>query len=453
LTERIFLQQRGELKEKGLLPVLYNRCLLTPVLADIEKNGMQLDTEAVTSLSHVIEQEYLAVTNELNRTTGGIDTAGPKKLGEYLYDTLGFDEVMIKRNGQWVPDRTKTKMRKTDQETIGKLRAKTEKQKAFLSLYKRQKEKFNELTKYLRKFADCCSGNGGLLLASFNQAATRTHRLSSSGLDYTTQFQNFTREYKPIFCSRHPGWLVGECDASGAEFRTAVHQGRDPIGLYDIISGTDVHSVTASIIGCSRQDAKPHTFKPLYGGQSGTDSERRYYQYFRDKYRGITATQRSWIDTVLNDKCLRTEWGLIYYWPDTEMDRSGYVRNSTSICNYPVQALATAEILPMALVWFWHRLRRSGLKMFIVNTIHDSIVVELPPEEQEAFTELSKQCMIEDSYYMLRKLYGIEFTVPLGTGIKIGSHWGTGEEIKYTAPEEYWKEAARKDGMLEKIED
>ena len=438
LTHRLFLEQRQELSSRGQWPIVYTRCILTPVLADIEKNGMVLDGDAVLEAKDRAERELGVVQQQLDELTGGINLSSTIQLREYLYDTLGFDEVNKKSHGKWVPDRTASDMPKADAATMAKLRPKTKEQEKFLDLYVHFKGVWNELTKYLRKFADCVVVDEGFLTAQFNQTNTQTHRLSSSGRDYSTQFQNFPRAYKPLFCARREGWVVGECDGAQLEFRVAAHLGRDKVAMQDIVDGTDIHTVTADIIGVSRQEAKAHTFKPLYGGVSGTDDEKRYYQFFREKYEGITETQQTWIDTVLETKELTTEWGLTYYWPDASMDRNGYVRNSTSICNYPVQAFATAEIIPIALTSFWHRVKEEGLQMMIVNTVHDSIIVELPEEEIEDFHRLARQCLIDDVYPYLSKVYGVDFTVPLGCGVSTGPTWGSKDETTYTATEELY---------------
>lgn len=440
LTHQLMLEQRSTMMDLDLLPVLYTRCILTPVLADIEKNGMMLDEAEVLQKKEETEREYGKLQQKLDELTGGINLNSTKQLREYLYETLAFDEVQVKRGGRWEPERTASGLSKADAKTLSKLKAKTKEQEQFLSLYVQYKGVWNELTKYLRKFADCVGDAGGLLRAQFNQTNTQTHRLSSSGRDYSTQFQNFPRAYKPLFTARHDGWLVGECDGAQLEFRVAAHLGRDEVALADIVGGSDIHRTTADIIGCSRQDAKAHTFKPLYGGRSGSPDEVRYYEHFREHYKGITRTQQSWIDEVLSTGSLVTEWGMRYYWPDTRMDRSGYVTNTTSICNYPVQAFATAEIIPVALAAFWHRLRDSDLRMFIVNTVHDSIIVELPPEEVEAFHELAQQCLIEDVYPYLEKVYGVKLTVPLGAGVMTGPNWGSKDETVYNAKESMYEE-------------
>jgi DNA polymerase I-like protein with 3'-5' exonuclease and polymerase domains len=439
LTERLYHSQMALMKGTRLLPVTYTRCLATPALADLENNGMYLDKEKVASLCAQKEREYHDVVARLADVTGGINTNSTLQLREFLYETLGFDELRDRRGNEL---KTGSGLAKTDQVTISKLKCRTKAQREFLTLYVQSKELYNELTKYLRKFDECGEVVDGWLRAQFNQTNTRTHRLSSSGLDYNTQFQNFPRAYKPLFTSRNKGWLVGEADGAQLEFRVAAHLGRDEVALDDIKQGTDIHSVTADIIGVTRQGAKAHTFKPLYGGRSGSPNEVRYYEFFREKYSGITATQQSWINEVLSTGELETEWGLRYYWPDTEMQRSGYVTNSTSICNYPVQAFATAEIIPIGLVYFWHYLKKSDLKMLIVNTVHDSIITELPPEEREDFAALSYRAMVEDTYSYIYRVYGIKLIVPLAAGVATGTHWGNSEakenEAVYTATEDLY---------------
>jgi DNA polymerase I-like protein with 3'-5' exonuclease and polymerase domains len=80
--------------------------------------------------------------------------------------------------------------------------------------------------------------------------------------------------------------------------------------------------------------------------------------------------------------------------------------------------------------------------MFIVNTVHDSIIVELPPEEIDAFHELAQQCLIEDVYPYLEQVYNIRLSVPLGAGVMIGEHWGSKDETVYNAREGLYENAS-----------
>lgn len=94
-----------------------------------------------------------------------------------------------------------------------------------------------------------------------------------------------------------------------------------------------------------------------------------------------------------------------------------------------MQGFATADIIPIALTYLWHALREAGLRSFIVNTIHDSAVLEVHPDEVEEVRKIAVKCFTTDVYNYLEMVYNIHFNVPLGTGFKAGKYWTEGEEI------------------------
>jgi DNA polymerase I-like protein with 3'-5' exonuclease and polymerase domains len=428
ITEQVFLHQRRELQSLGLLPHLYTRCLLTPVLADIERNGMQLDREAVEAEYTKEAKLHRASQAALDAVYPGVNWGSPKQLAKLLYVDLGFAEL-CKWNGD--PDRTDAGAPRTDADTIGSLRAETEAQETFRRLLDPLKEAEANL-KYLEKMKLCCDENGGMLYAAYNQAVTQNHRLSSSGRKYKLQFQNFPRRYKRLFKARFPNWFVAEGDGMGMEFRIAAHLGRDDTALADIRSKADVHKATASqflqkspdsVTPDERQDHKPETFRPLYGSKGQTPAQKRYAAYFQNRYKGIYDTQTGWTYDVLKDKKLVTEWGLIFYWPDARMSQSGYISNTTNIFNYPVSSLATAEIIPITLIFVWHLLRAHGLNSFLVNTIHDSVVGEVPEYEREEFQAICRRAFTSDTLDFLDRVYNTRLVVPLGVELKFGTNW------------------------------
>lgn len=130
---------------------------------------------------------------------------------------------------------------------------------------------------------------------------------------------------------------------------------------------------------------------------------------------------------------LVTPWGLIYYWPKSYVTSWGRLNVKTSVYNYPVQALATAEIIPIAIVYFWHRLRDTGLDKYckLVNTVHDSVACEVHPDYLEQVKQLAKLCFTKDVYHYLDVVYNIKFDVPLGIGIKADRNLGKGKEESY----------------------
>lgn len=426
-TELVFLQQRQYLLDNSQLPVQYTRCILTPALADIEMQGLALDAEAVKAEYLDIKARFDEVSAELDLFTGGINPKSPKQVSEFLYGTLKFEELRHHRTQQ--PLRTEKGGRLTDAASLGQLVAKNKKQQKFLDLKSTQATLSAELDKALAKFHECCENND-YLYAQFNQCITKTHRLSSSGTEYKVQFQNLHRKFKPLFKSKNDGWFMGEVDGAQLEFRVAAFLGQDEVANKDIEEGTDVHSYTAQVISdagqpITRQEAKSHTFKPLFGGESGTSAEVAYYGAFRAKYQGITSAQFSWRDEVLHSKELVTCTGLKFFWPDTTITKTGYVTNTTSIFNFPIQSLATADIVPIAVTCLWHRMK--DMKSYLVNTVHDSAIAEISPDETELFAKMSVKAFTEDVYSYLWDVYKIDFNTTLGVGLKIGPRWSVGD--------------------------
>jgi len=447
MTHRLFKDQLSLLVRTDRLKVLLTRCLLTPVLAAAEFNGMALDKERVNSTFEDYTIRFNELQREMDELTGGINWKSPKQAAEFLYDTLKFREL-TKKDG--TPKRNAPTARNpegsrlTDQKTLDKLRPTTDEQVKFVELRKEIGKVNAAISKSLKFFQGVCKEKGGIFHAQFHQTTTATHRLSSTGVPTyfemfgetkTAQFQNLPRQFKPLFKAKREGWLICEADGSQLEFRSAVHQARDKQGREDIISGHDVHRFTASVLNHvaldevskgMRQNAKADTFKPLYGGQSGTDDQQRYYKAFRARYPQITEMQQSWIDEVVISKRLITEWGLRYYWPYAKVSQYGYVNVTTSVSNYPVQAFATAEIIPIALFYFWHRVYEAGLQDYIifVNTVHDSVICEVHPDYVEEWKEIATQAFTLDVYRYLETNYNIQFDwVPLGVGMGWGSHW------------------------------
>ncbi len=441
INERdLFLKQRERLKDLGLLGVCYTRCLTCVVLADIETRGVYLDAERVRATFLTVDATLAELELALNNFTGGINANSPKQLGEFVYDKLGFEEL-TGRGGK--PIRSPAGGRKVDADTFALLVVTNQRQREFRDLILKRQD-FNKKHQTLTKMLAAVDQDGGVLYARFNQSVTQTHRLSSGGARHKIQFQNIPREYKSLFKARSDGWLVGEADGAQLEFRVAAHLGRDRVALEDIRNKVDVHKNTASALLSiplhsvtkeQRQLAKPETFRPLYGSNGQTKEQKRYAKFFHDRYSGIYETQTEWTYKVLETKELVTEWGMRFYWPDTELQErkygKPYVKNTTSIFNYPVQSFATAEIILISLVYVWHRMRSLALSMFLVNTVHDSIISELPLEEVPWWKALSYQCFTHDTYDYLRSVYKVSFTVPLGVEVKIGPNWGEGEGEAY----------------------
>lgn len=446
ITEALFLKQRELLREKQLLHIQYSRCLLTPVLTEMEFNGLSLDKDRVQEEFDKARKELEQVQFQLNvmaKKNGyeGINWRSGKQVAEYLYDILKFEEVRWRGE----PLRTAKGARKTDVATIESLKATNKKQREFVELYKQVGKLSAKLSKNLNFFQEVCTHHNGNFRGILNQGTTKTHRLSSSGLpivskesgtSLTAQLQNIPREFKRLFKARREGWQLFEADGSQLEFRVAAILTGDEVAIEEIINEVDVHQITADYLteegeATSRQDAKSRTFRPLFAGSSGTPAEQAYCKFFQNKYHQMYKVQTGWTYEVLDKKSLRTPYGMLYYWPHCKMQGSGYITHTTEIFNCPIQGLATAEIIPIAIVFAWHRLRDMQVKLTL--TVHDSVIGEKHRDvDDEQLRKILAQSFTIDVYNFLEACYNYSVgRCPLGCGIKIGEHWGEG--VEYTA--------------------
>lgn len=469
-THNVFLKQRERLRDEGLLPVFFSRCIFTPVLADIEDNGMCADKDVVLDLYQDRLERRQQIEAELDKF-GDVKWSSPSKVADFLYDDLKFEELKDRRGN---PIRTAGGKRSAKKDNIGKLRVRTKKQQRFIDTYNQLSVVSAELSKSLDFLYGVCSEHDGLFTARFNQAVTVTHRLSSSGKPLlfsmfpkakSVQFQNFKREFKRVFKARHDGWFISEADGAGMEFRAAAELAKDTIAITAIREHFDVHSYTASIVFAEeykdalaiedeeerkaelkmlRQDAKPFTFKPLYGGTSGTDAQKAYYEAFKESYPDIAALQDRWVDEAMTTKELQLVTGLKAYFPFCRMASSGYVEDNTKVRNLPVQQFATADVIPVAITYAWHRMKAANMQSFMVNTVHDSTITELHPEEVDQYIEITKQAFLQDVYFYFDRVYNYQFSCPLGVEIKAGDNWGDENGIKEVLfeAEPTYKEAA-----------
>jgi hypothetical protein len=72
-------------------------------------------------------------------------------------------------------------------------------------------------------------------------------------------------------------------------------------------------------------------------------------------------------------------------------------------------------------------MKQAEMQSFLVNTIHDSAISEIHPEERELFVEVGVQAFTTDSYVYFKTMYDLDWDVPMGAGIKMGAHWGEGK--------------------------
>lgn len=308
--------------------------------------------------------------------------------------------------------------------------------KEFLSGLAEYKAISSYLTNYIPGIRDNVQPDG-LLHTNINQCVTATGRVSSSA----PNLQNFPRPdttpdfpLRGVFVSRwaNRGGQLLEADYRQLEYRIAVELSGDKNGLQDILTGVDRHGFTSRVLTqagqpTSRQDAKSHTFKPLYGGTTGTVAEKAYYAEFLATHPGIAAWHDALCSQALREHEIRIPSGRAYAFPNVVRYPSGTVSGATQIKNYPVQGFATGDIVPCACIPISRALRAHGLRSLFILQVHDSVLIDVFPGELEQVIPLVRAALDVREEFLRR--FNYRFTVPLDIDIKVGSNWLEMKEI------------------------
>jgi len=273
----------------------------------------------------------------------------------------------------------------------------------------------------------------GKLHVRLTQHMTATGRFSGRDPNMQNMPRGGTFPVKRVFKSRFTGGKIMEADFAQLEFRVAGFLSQDDVAIKEVSEGFDVHSYTAKVISeagqtISRQEAKAHTFAPLYGatGFGRTPAEAAYYEQFTDKYRGIGQWHQRLATEVLSHRKITTPSGRQFAFPNVKRRRNGTITDFTAVKNYPVQSFATADIVPVVLIELSKRL--NGMESMLVNSVHDSVVIDVHPDEEAQVISL-----ISDINSGLKSLiddkFQINFNVPLLLEAKMGVNWLDQQEV------------------------
>ena len=291
-------------------------------------------------------------------------------------------------------------------------------------------QRLSALDTYLSSFVEGINTHikpDGKLHVRLLQHRTSTGRFSGADPNMQNMPRGGTFPVKKVFISRWKGGQILEADFAQLEFRVSAYLSQDKIAMKEIEDGFDVHSYTARIISdagekTSRQEAKAHTFAPLYGatGFGRTPSQATYYKHFTQKYKGIALWHSKLAKEVMNTGKVRIPSGREFSFPDVVRRRDGSVSHFTQIKNYPVQSFATADIVPLILTHIAKKL--EVLQSKVVNSVHDSIVIDVHPDEIDTVISLIKN-INNTMKALIEQQFAISLNVPLLLEAKIGNNW------------------------------
>ena len=280
-------------------------------------------------------------------------------------------------------------------------------------------------------------GWGDVLHGKLNQTIAVTGRLSSSD----PNMQNMPGAVDQFFISRFEGGSVIQFDVKGLEVVVAAYLSQDATLINELNQGEDIHSNNQNQLGLpDRLTSKRFMFKMIYGGSAvgfakdadfmflkwNADYWQKIIDNFYRKYKGIAAWHKK-----LTEGILRTGY---YEMPSgRQLDYRELLKAPDwyfvpKIKNYPVQGFG-AEIVAVARISLFKRIRAQKVEAKLVNTIHDSIILDIPKEECYTILTIVKQ-VFKDLPTNMQRVWNINF----GMAVNVeASNLTTGEELNAKA--------------------
>lgn len=408
--------------EKNQLTRVFNEIEmpLMPVLAQMERNGVRLDTEVLSETGEQFRQRMQQLETEIYELAGHPFTiTSPRQVGEVLFDELKLNEKAKK---------TKSGQYSTGEEVLEAIKHKhpiVEKILAHRALKKLISTYIDALPKLIYPAT-------GRIHTSFNQAVTATGRLSSSN----PNLQNIPvrgddgREIRKAFVPE-PGCIFFSADYSQIELRIMAHLSADEHLVNDFRCGRDIHAATASRIfhkpieevsRDERRKAKTANFGIIYGISafglaermevSRTEAKELITNYF-DTYPRVKEYMQTSVERARELGYIVTEFGRRRYLPDIT-SRNAVVRGyaERNAVNAPIQGTA-ADIIKIAMVRIAQRFEAEGIQSKMILQVHDELNFSVLPEELDHVKNIVIQEM-EGAYTM---------SVPLLADCGEGKNW------------------------------
>lgn len=399
----LYYEIKKALEESGQA-ALYNEIEmpLTGILADMESQGVTIDTQHLKAYSIELTKELDEIEQQARELAQdqSLNLSSPKQVGILIYEKLALNPKAKKSaKGNW----------STDEETLSELADKHPIINKILE-YRALKKL---LSTYIDNFPSLISKETGKVHTTFNQTVTATGRLSSAN----PNLQNIPirtergKEIRKAFIPSSPEGFIVSADYSQIELRLMAHMSGDKDLIAAFNSGKDIHTATAAkvfnvseaeVTKEQRSRAKTANFGIIYGisafglsqrlGMSRGDSKQLIEEYFKN-YPGVKEYMNNMILKAREAGYVETIYGRRRFLPDIN-SRNAAVRsfNERNAINAPLQGSA-ADIIKVAMINIYRRLKGENLISKMVLQVHDELVFDVVPEEVESIRRIVKEEM------------------------------------------------------------
>ena len=391
ITLRLKNVLEPRLKELGVEELFWNiEMPLVRVLADMELNGVCLDTEALQDTSKIFNERMREYEQEIYKEAGEeFNISSPKQVGDILFGKL---QIMDK------PKKTKTGQYVTSEEVLQSLENKSPIVRNILN-YRGMKKL---LSTYIDALPKLINPRTGHIHTSFNQALTATGRLSSSdpNLQNIPVRTDDGKEIRKCFIPEE-GCLFFSADYSQIELRIMAHLSEDENMMEAFREGHDIHRATAAkiwhedidkVTDAQRKKAKQANFGIIYGittyglaqrmDISNAEAKDLIQDYFRTfpkvqaymEHAKEVARAKGYAETLFHRRRYLTDIN----------SRNATVRGfaERNAINAPIQG-TEADIIKVAMVRIWERFKKEGIRSKMILQVHDELNFSVYPEERE----------------------------------------------------------------------
>ena len=391
ITLRLKNVLEPRLKELGVEELFWNiEMPLVRVLADMELNGVCLDTEALQDTSKIFTERMKQYEQEIYKEAGEeFNISSPKQVGDILFGKL---QIMDK------PKKTKTGQYVTSEEVLQSLESKSPIVRNILN-YRGMKKL---LSTYIDALPKLINPRTGHIHTSFNQALTATGRLSSSdpNLQNIPVRTDDGKEIRKCFIPEDD-CLFFSADYSQIELRIMAHLSEDENMMEAFREGHDIHRATAAkiwhvdidkVTDAQRKKAKQANFGIIYGITTyglaqrmdipNGEAKELIEGYFRTfpkvqaymEHAKEEARAKGYAETLFHRR---------RYLADIN-SRNATVRGfaERNAINAPIQG-TEADIIKVAMVRIWERFKKEGIRSKMILQVHDELNFSVFPEERE----------------------------------------------------------------------
>ena len=385
-----------KLKEVGAEKLFWEiEMPLVKVLADMEINGVCLDTESLKDTERIFNERMKAYEEHAYSLAGErFNISSPKQVGDILFGKMQIvDKPKKTRTGQYV----------TSEEVLLQLRDKAPIVDDILN-YRGMKKLLGTYVEALPKLVNPRTGH---IHTSFNQAVTATGRLSSSdpNLQNIPVRDDDGKEIRKCFIPE-PGCLFFSADYSQIELRIMAHLSGDEHMISAFSSGQDIHRATAAkiwkepmeeVTDEQRKKAKQANFGIIYGittyglaqrmGIENNEARKLINDYF-NTFPKVRLFMEEAKEEARKKGYAETLFGRRRYLPDIN-SKNGTVRGfaERNAINAPIQG-SEADIIKVAMIRIWRRFKAEGIRSKMILQVHDELNFSVYPEEKEKVQEI-----------------------------------------------------------------